>query len=345
MSTTTAKPGFTTLAKSEYEAYRGGQNAALRLTLALWLVAIAAVVGLHGAVTSALPIWAVAPIGALLFAVIGWCQASLSNGFHEAMHENFGARHSDRLSAILLGYPTFFTLCYRRVHTTHHVKGGDPIDDPDHVTYGDFPRSRLEMIGRFAGMLTGAAAARQVLARFAPSAAPRPDAEPKRSRRPEPKPGDPTIAGEAPWLVATQAAIAGGFVALFGWPVGLAWYVGFWILPLGTVAKTIKATRSFCEHGSPDRDFVLRTITGKPWQTGTLGMFGFHYHAEHHLYPWVPYARLRSLHERLRAELVASGETRLGRYEVFDEGYLGLLVVWFEGLPWTAPRETEGAAR
>ena len=73
-------------------------------------------------------------------------------------------------------------------------------------------------------------------------------------------------------------------------------------------------------------------------------MYGFHYHAEHHLFPWVPYARLGALHERLAPELVEDAETHQGVYELFDGGYFGLLAHWFRELPWSAAPEPAARA-
>lgn len=328
---------MTSLTRDELPAYKGGQNRALALTAFLWASLVGGLFGLRAAVATGDPL-VIGGVGLAVFVLVGWCQASLSNGFHEAVHRNFGTKHSDLLSLVLLGYPTFFTLQYRTVHLQHHAKGGNPTEDPDFKTYSNFPRSRWEMLGRMALMASGLAAAKQLLTKNLRSGA---EAAGK-VKKPEDKKRAPLK--DLVGLGLTQLFIVGIYLAIFGAPLGAAFYVGFYMAPLGTVGKFIKATRSFCEHGSPDQAFVLRTITGKPWQTGTLGMYGFHYHAEHHLYPWVPYAKLPSLHGRLRAELVETGETNQGPYELFEGGYFGLLAHWFKGLPWRAPEGPEKAA-
>ena len=327
---------MTSLTKSEFPDYQGGQNDALKLTALLWALAIAAVLASRFALGTSNP-WIVAPVWATAFVLIGWCQASLSNGFHEAVHSNFGARHRDWLSLVLLGYPTFFTMQYRTVHLQHHLKAGDPTEDPDFETYGHFPRSRFEMLGRFVLMASGLAAAKQLVTKNLKSgdeAAGR-----KTSGESASKPPLRDLAG----LAAVQLVILGGFVLAFGWKLGPLTYIGLWILPLGTIAKFVKSTRAFCEHGSPDREYVLRTITGKPWQTGTLGMYGFHYHAEHHLYPWVAYARLAKLHERLKPSLLENSATHQGQFELFHGGYFALLAAWFRDLPWRVPEQAHEA--
>jgi fatty acid desaturase len=320
---------MTSLTKAEFPAYQGGQDRALVLTAVLWGLLIGGLFGLDAAIDTGTP-WVIGVTAAAVFVLVGWCQASLSNGFHEAVHSNFGSRHSDLLSLVLLGYPTFFTMQYRKVHMQHHLKGGDPTDDPDFVTYGRFPRTRWELLGRLALMASGLAAAKQLLTKNLRSG----DEASGRVKEKQKAPLRDLVG-----LALVQLSLVGGYLAIFGWPLGLAFYVGFYMAPLGTVAKFIKATRSFCEHGSPHRDYVLRTITGKPWQTGTLGMYGFHYHAEHHLYPWVPYARLEALHERLAPELAADADTHQGRYELVEGGYFGLIAHWYRELPWRAPAE------
>lgn len=335
---------MTTLTKAEFPAYQGGQNRALWLTAFLWALALGSLAGLRFVLLSGPPL--IIPFAFFgVFVLVGWCQASLSNGFHEAVHKNFGKNHKEWLSLALLGYPTFFTMQYRTVHLQHHLKGGDREDDPDFGTYGRFPKSRLEMLGRLFMMGSGLAAAKQLLTKNLRSG----DEAAGRVKRgvdqgqanvkPSSAPAKDLV-GLAAVQLLLLAYFTAIFGAVFGFHFGPLFYVALWILPLGTVAKLIKATRSFCEHGSKDRDYVLRTITGKPWQTGTLGMYGFNFHAEHHLYPWVPYASLRALHDRLGPELSDQPATHQGEYELFEGGYFGLLAHWFKELPWRAPAET-----
>ena len=317
------------LDKSEFEAYQGGQDASLRLTAALWAFVVLVFAGMRLALASG-SAWVFVPAGVLAFLAIGWAQASLSNGFHEAVHYNFGRRHRDALALALLGYPTFFTLNYRTVHMQHHRAVGDPREDPDFATFSPFPRTRGELLHRLLYMGSGIAAAKQLLTRNlkrTPGLA--------RSKRK----GRGGHARELAGLAIVQVAILGLVWGILGSPL---YYLLFWILPLGTVGKLAKSTRAFCEHGSPDRAFVLRTITGTPLQTGTLGMYGFHYHGEHHLYPWVPWARLGALHRQHLRALEQDARYRAEHdpaFEVFEGGYFRLLWKWFRELSWQRPGE------
>jgi fatty acid desaturase len=93
-----------------------------------------------------------------------------------------------------------------------------------------------------------------------------------------------------------------------------------------------------CEHCSPYRDWVVRTIDGHRWQTWLMGAFDFNFHGEHHLFPSVPYAQLQRLRDLHRSYLGSHPEYRPfdGRFEVFDGGYAALLAHWFRVLPWRA---------
>ncbi len=320
MNTQANTPTATFLSKEEFDAYKGGQNAALWLTAGLWGFLVLLLLALGAAIDT----WTVyVPAGLLVFVLVGWVQASLSNGFHEAVHYNFGEKHSDLLSLVLLGYPTFFTLNYRTVHMQHHRWFGDPEQDPDYATFTPFPRTRGEFLKRLFFMGSGIAAARQLLTR---------NLRPRKKLARSAKGGR---GAELLGLALTQLAILG----LYAWILSPIHYLLFWVLPLGTVGKLAKSTRAFCEHGSPDRGWVLRTITGTPLQTGTLGMYGFHYHGEHHFYPWVPYPRLEALYRRHLSEL-EKPEYRArheGEYEALEGGYFRLLWKWFMDLPWRRP--------
>lgn len=326
----------TFLSKDEFATYKGGQNGALRLTAALWAFLVLLLVAFAAAFeTGQSLVWV--PAAAVTFVLVGWVQASLSNGFHEAVHYNFGEKHSDLASLVLLGYPTFFTLNYRTVHLLHHRHFGDPERDPDYAAFTPFPRSRGEFLKRLLFMGSGIAAARQLLTRNL-----KPQKKLSRSGK-----SAGSRAPEFLGLILVQLAILG----LYSWILSPVWYVFLWVLPLGTIGKLAKSTRAFCEHGSPDREWVLRTIIGTPLQTGTLGMYGFHYHGEHHLYPWVPYPRLAALYERHQRELAdpthhhAEYEDEgAGKYEVFEGGYFRLLWNWYRDLPWRLPRRSTAHA-
>jgi fatty acid desaturase len=239
------------------------------------------------------------------FVTIAWCQFSLTNGQHEALHRNFGKKQNDTLAALLTAYPIGMTMCYRDVHLSHHRYFGDPALDPDYAAYAYFPKSKFQFLTRLLKYSCGVVTIKQFFTQKAPTA----ECDKRR---------------EIGMLVLTQLAIASLF-SVFLSPLD---YVLFWILPIVTLGKLFSSTRTLCEHAKPG-GFTLRTITGNSIQTMILGMFHFNFHAEHHLYPRIPYTKLADAQRVLADRIVQRNQDR----EVYDGGYINLLVHWFWMLP------------
>lgn len=317
------------LRKEQLAALRGGHLRALGLTLCIY-GGIAAAFALAGAYAD-LPAPLSYSIYLVSFLTIGWCQFALSNGLHEALHHNFFNRRTDLLADLLLGFPLGVrTAAYRQVHLAHHRHFGDPALDPDYPVYARFPRSRLQMLAVFATYASGVPAARQFLDLLRKGGSPAAASGVEDRGVPQ---GGPL------GLLVYHGAL---LLAISVW-LGPLYYLGLWILPLCTVAKTLSALRLFCEHAVPQEPgappFVIRTVTGSPIEVGTLGPYGFHYHGEHHILPSVPYAHLGALHELLSAARAAGTVTGpdAAHYELFQGGYAALLAGWVRRLPWRAP--------
>jgi fatty acid desaturase len=322
------------LTKEQFAALHGGELRAYAVTLVLYLVLLGCFAALaRAADLASLP--ARGAVAALAFLAIGWCQFSLSNGLHEALHRNFGNRRDDLPADLLLAYPLCVTTSsYREVHMAHHRNLGDPGRDPDWGTYTGFPRSRVDFLLRLGRYGSGLPAALQLVRQSvgnlgiagAQAAGAAGDADRKRPRSLRP-------------LLGVAAYQAGLFVSL-SLALGPAYYLLFWLAPLATVGKLLSSCRALCEHGSPDRPFVIRTITGRAWDELSLGTYGFHYHGEHHLLPTVPYAHLgelHALHLAARRDPAADLADLDGRFEHYRGGYLGLMWRWFRRLPWRVP--------
>jgi fatty acid desaturase len=307
--------------KEDFQRCHGNQEQAYALVGLLYLILLAALAAYRLEwYQSGGPAWLLGGMG--LFVGVGWVQFSLSNGLHEALHYNFGNRKGDTTTALLLAYPIGFTMSYRRVHHLHHVYWATSRD-PDRTGYSNFPRTKWALLGRVLWNLSGVAAVRQFVELQLSRG---------RDRGMSAKPR-----AELAWLAGTQVTIFAIFTLTYGSPLA---YFLLWLAPLATVAKALSSTRLLCEHGSPDKPTVIRTITGARWRTLLLGAFDFNYHAEHHLYPSIPFAHLVDLYERHRAyRLRHPNYAPLeGRYEQFDGGYLALLWHWLKILPWS-PQE------
>ena len=128
-------------------------------------------------------------------------------------------------------------------------------------------------------------------------------------------------------------AVQGLIFLLFALSVGWFYYLWLWLVPLVTFGKFFTSTRTLCEHGSPDDEPVIRTITGPYAEEKLLGIFCFNYHAEHHYMVGIPYQNLQEAHTLLREELYQQPQSPAPRYEHYDRGYLHLLYQWFAALP------------
>lgn len=255
---------------------------------------------------------------ALAWLVIGWCQFALFNALHEGLHNRFGDPHREFLAYALTAYPVGFDQSYKSLHMNHHKYFGDSERDPDYANYSSFPSSKRQFLWRLFLNLSGYLALLQVLG----------------VRQSMDNPGsavENTSAGE-PRLI--KFLLAQFFVLLlFGLTVGWYYYLWLWVIPVVTVAKFFTSTRTFCEHASPDDYPTIRTITGSWLGEKILGVFCFHYHAEHHRFVAIPCNRLKAAHYALQEQTYAQNEDGEPRYELYRNGYFRLLYGWFKCLP------------
>lgn len=258
------------------------------------------------------------PIFCSIFCLIGWSQFALSNALHEALHDNVGNHQNDLATSILVAFPLGFSFKYRATHFAHHRHVGDPDKDPDYNAYTNFPKSKYEFIKRLLKNISGLTA----IVQFIQESQLNNVNKSKKLNAPKKFNYDFIL------LCLVQVIIFLFFAAMVGW-----WgYIFFWVLPLITIGKLLSSMRLLCEHGTPDpnRVFVIRNIIGGFFQSKFLGMFGFDYHADHHLYPTVPFGMLPKLNTKINA----SGDVPENKnYETFYGGHFRLLKHWFNNLP------------
>jgi fatty acid desaturase len=121
--------------------------------------------------------------------------------------------------------------------------------------------------------------------------------------------------------VRLQCSIYVAAQALSFW-VGRPYFVLFWLLPVALAQPLLRAIL-LAEHGgcSQDDDGLENTrTTYTSWPVRFL-MWEMPYHAEHHLYPALPFFALARAHERIGPRL---------RY--LAHGYLGFHVRYLKGL-------------
>ena len=257
----------------------------------------------------------------LAFFSIGWSQFCLNHALHEALHKNFGKKHNEFLAALITAYPIGFTMGYRRIHLDHHRYFGDKDNDPDYGGYCNFPKSKMQFLGRLLYNISGIPA---VLQFFKEHTSPK-----KKEERAEKEKEATHVLFK---LAAVHLVILSLFILIFmkvHLLAGFFSYGFFWVLPLVTVAKFCNSTRLLCEHGSPKNQLVYRTITGNFFQTQSLGAFKFYYHGEHHIKPNIPYTKLKDAKETLNLNVKNKNIV----YEEYNHGYLSLLIKWFREVP------------
>lgn len=304
--------------RNHYRSFLSGEDASFAVIAGLYATILAALGSVWFATRGSMAL--ILFVGAVVFIVIGWAQYSLGNALHEAAHRNLRNRKSDVLAAIVTAYPIGLTMGYRDTHLMHHQHLGTD-KDPEFQTYAHFPRSRLQFLWRLVGFASGWPALLQFVQQQAGATNVRAGARFRET---------------APFL-AVQAVIFALFWLTFANPL---FYFIFWAAPVATVGKLIATTRLLCEHSSPDRDWVVRTIHARRWQTWLFGAFDFNYHGEHHLFASVPFAQLGRLHRLHRQYFEEHRDYRPfdGRFEFFEGGYLSLLTRWFHALPWRQPK-------
>lgn len=299
----------------DYITFNSGQYQSIVVIIFLYGIILFALSIVYFA--NSFPLLFSVPLYLLCIFLIGWGQYSIGNGMHEAVHRNLLNKNGDFWASVVVAYPIGLTMRYRDTHLLHHRNIGTN-KDPDWGEYNSFPVSRLAMLKRFFWFVSGIPAVLQFLK--------------LQVGQPQSKTSDKKYV-EIITFILVQLAILAMFIFIFESPL---YYLFFWILPIATVGKLFSSTRLLCEHGSPDRGWVVRSIDGPRWTNWLLGAFDFNYHAEHHLIMSVPFANLQRLHKRNYAYAIAHSEYQpfAGRMELFSGSYLSLLAQWIKGLPW-----------
>lgn len=113
--------------------------------------------------------------------------------------------------------------------------------------------------------------------------------------------------GESNWITTEQVVFSGivsnllifGYCWLLGSPI---LFFLLWILPLFSINQVFLRIRGIAEHAgfeeSLDQRLNTRTVLNS-LQAFFLAPYQLQYHIEHHLYPSVPFYRLRKLHRLL----------------------------------------------
>jgi len=231
--------------------------------------------------------WALLPAVFLL----GLVQVALFAPAHETMHQTaFASRRANAVVGWLTSCPSLLNWhFYTAFHLAHHrntqVPGLDPelgIASPTRlreyllrVSGAPFWRLRLQVA---ADCLRGDLSAYPYVS-----------------------------AAVAPKIIRSGRAMVGLMVGgsvvsavLFGWATPLLFWIGPQLLGQPPLRAYLLAEHTGCTE---DRNGLTNTRTTLTWAPVRLLMWDMPYHAEHHLFPSIPFHRLADAHALIRSKL------------------------------------------
>ncbi len=225
--------------------------------------------------------------------VLGLVQVALFAPSHETMHQTVFT--SARANAIV-GWLTFLPALqsshfYAAFHYIHHRHTNVPGEDPELMQAE--PRS----FGQYAARILGAGyfSARFTMIRDAwrgEMAGPRYFFINDRQR--------PGVVASVRAMSLTVLGLAVGSGVIWGWQTPFL----FWIIPQ-LIGQPFLRGYLLAEHTgcTLDRNGLANTRTTLTNRVVRLLMWDMPFHAEHHLYPSIPFHRLAAAHRLLRARL------------------------------------------
>jgi fatty acid desaturase len=236
--------------------------------------------------------------------VVGTRQLGLAILMHEAAH---GALHpnpklNDGLGHWLCAVPVGASLkAYRPYHLSHHRFAQQP-EDPDLILSAPFPVSPASLRRKILRDLTGQTFFKQRI--LLPLAM---------RRRQVPTTGaahdyEAVVTGRSilPFLLVNLAMLAGFSLIGLWW----AWFA-LWLLPMATWFPMVTRVRNIAEHAcvegsATDAYRAARTTRARWWERAFIAPYWVNFHAEHHLYMYVPCWNLARLHRAVSATPRAS---------------------------------------
>ena len=254
-------------------------------------------------------------VSLLVFFIIGCLQNALITWTHEGSHCSLhrNKKLNDWITDIFLAGPAGISVKqYRWHHVSHHKYLGDPEKEVELVAWLCLRGGNL--FAQIAKHLLGGAALTIIRRK-------------KRFSQPDSPHRPPPPRSLAAWI---------GFIGVNGLLFTICalqgqWWIYFllWVFPLFTIAMLISNFRTVVEHQAssevcdsprvPMPNFT-RVIEANPIERFLIAPIGFYYHLEHHLYPSVPYHRLRELRGILKKRgYFESGEV------VKERGYIRTL--------------------
>jgi fatty acid desaturase len=262
--------------------------------------------------------WPSVPTFVLAFVIIASRQYALlilmHDAFHSLLHPN--RRVNDAVGAFLIGAPCGSSYWGPRAgHLEHHRKLGE-TDDPEFFLHSAGPPRDKRTLGRLAWHFLRLIAGGQVLYTHV-------NAGTKDTGR---STGQYVIVlvRKLPAVAAAQLVLLAAFWMLGSWTA----YFTLWLLPLTTLTVFLNALRAFCDHANPadtagrEEDRLISYVSN-PIERFFVAPFHMNYHAEHHMFPYVPHYRLPALRAKIRrSEPVVRTIQWRGTYVAFVREFL-----------------------
>lgn len=280
----------------------------------LWLVAHA-----WGSIALALALVAIWPnplTWLVAVMIVGTRQLGLAILMHEAAHGGLhrNAKVNELIGQWLCAVPVGADLAaYRSYHLQHHKYTQQP-EDPDLSLSAPFPISKDSFLRKAIRDLTGQTFVKQRLPLFL-SLFRRSDEDGVTH--------ESFVASGADKMKRFLAANA-VLLALF-WLAGAGmWFVGVWLVAMASWLPLVTRIRNIAEHActstGPDPFSQARTTLANPIERALIAPYWVNYHAEHHLFMYLPCYNLPETHRLLAAKAL------IGRVDVAP-GYLDVLRV------------------
>ena len=223
--------------------------------------------------------------------VLGLSQVALFAPAHETMHQTaFASRRANAVVGWLTSAPSLLNShFYAAFHLAHHrhtqIPGLDPeLFSPPPVTVGQyaarilsFPFWRLRLRVVFDSWRGDLSAYPYVTEAAAPA-----------------------IIRSVRAMSLTLAGGAIGSALLFGWQTPFLFWIGPQLLGQPPLRAYLLAEHTGCSH---DRDGLTNTRTTLTNPVVRLLMWNMPFHAEHHMYPSIPFHLLPDAHAAIRARL------------------------------------------
>jgi len=254
------------------------------------------------------------PVYVLAFVLIACFQNALTLWAHEASHYSLSRKKdlNDKLGDFFVAGPLGMTIGqYRWHHVPHHLYLNDPEREVNPLAWICIRGTHL-FKELFQGMMGKYGI--QALSRYGYSAD-----DPKYDNRP-----GRTRASLISFVISNGALFA--FCALQGqwWA-----YFALWIGPIFTLTLIIGNFRTLVEHqassdvcdvGLVKLPPITRVIKSNPIERFLIAPVGLYFHHEHHMFPAVPYHRLRDVRKLLEERgYFSSNEI------VYGDGYIRTL--------------------